>query len=654
MTYKKFLAAAFVMGLGICARQASAQILNDSTKAIYGSATTMVLYEADVFKGNLTPARIDTSLTNLQNFRHWYYDTTLQQNLGNVGTASQPLFWRMPTTLGNRLGRNAFDPYAVNPATLPYYDTKSPFTFLNYMQGSLGEQVFRAKHTRNVSANWNVGLGYERLGAERQFGSPGPGRDAFLSHYGLQAFTHYYSKNDRYRLMANFSQTSHEQIELGGIRPQAGNTRANLFDYKEEDVWLVTAASGERRSNFRATQWYKLLGPGLQLYHTVDVHSQHNEYSDETLTYETAGTGSASRRTVNFYPAVRLDSARTYDDSYFKQIENTFGVMGSGRLFVYRAYAKRRDGSYEVTAEAVDVQDRTGQEDTLLYRVDRVKRTIADNFIGGEAQFRLKNDIYVTTDAELQIGGGDYRINAQARYKFLTLRQTRISYSPTLLQRVFISNHYEWFKDFENTQANQTAASLEAGYKNHYLNAQLQFTNLRNYVYYRDSLESGKTLWATPAQETGNTNLVQASLRYRFKVKSFVFDNTVYYNKVNGEDVIRMPEWYVNSKAYVQGPLFKGAIHVQTGLEMNWHSEYYADGYMPVTQQFHLQNRFLVNRYPTLDLYLNTDIKTVNLFLKLSNINTVTSAWEPGYFTTPYYLANPFSFIFGLQWNFYD
>ncbi|MBC3541694.1 putative porin [Rufibacter sediminis] len=653
MTYKKLIAAAFLGWLGTYS-QTQAQILNDSTKAIYGSATTKVIYEADIFKGNLTSTRIDTALTNLPNNRFWYYDSTLQQNLGNTGTASQPLFWRMPTQLGNRLGKNAFDPYAVNPATIEYYDTKSPFTFLHYLQGGLGDQIFRAKHTRNVSANWNVGIGYERLGAERQFGTIGSGLDGLVSHYGFQAFTHYASKNERYRLMANYSLSSHEQIELGGIRPERGEPIDSLFEYKEEPAWLQQATSDEKRNSFHATQWYKLLGPGLQLYHTLDVNTQNNDYTDKALPYDTVGSGDPKVQTLKFYPRAQLDGTRTYDDSYFRQIENTFGVMGSGRLFVYRAYAKRRDGSYKVTAEGVKRIPRPDLQDSLAYYVKEEKRTIADNFIGGEAQFRLKNDIYVTTDGEFQIGGGDYRLNAQARYKYLTFRQTRSSYSPTLVQRVYISNHFQWSHDFENIQANQTAATLEAGYRNHYLNAQLQFTNLRNYVYYQDSLRKDRADWATPAQTSGNTNLVQASVRYKFSVKSFVFDNNVYYNQVTGQEVIRMPEWYVQSRVYVQGPAFKKAIYVQAGVEMNWHSDYYADGYMPVTQQFHLQNDFLVTRYPTLDVFLSADIKTVNLFLKLSHLNNVISDWEQGYFTTPYYVANPFTFNLGLQWNFYD
>ncbi|MFB9861960.1 putative porin [Rufibacter immobilis] len=653
MNYKKLLFASFLIGFGTFT-QTNAQILNDSTKAIYGSATTMVIREADIFKGNLTPTRIDTSLTNLHNYRYWYYDSTIQQDLGNVGTAAQPLFWRMPTVLGNRLGRNAFDPYAANPARLEYYDTKSPFTFLNYYQGSLGETIFRAKHTRNISPNWNVGIGYERVGTERQFGSLIPGRDGLVSHYGIQAFTHYFSKNERYRIMANYTQTSHDHIELGGIRPEEGDNIDSLFDYKPEASWLAQAASEEKRNNLHATHWYKLLGAGLQLYHTLDVGTQVNQFTDDNLQYETQGSGNTATQLLKFYPRVIRNPSRTNDKSTFRQVENTFGVMGSGKLFVYRAYAKRRDGSYTLTADGVRSAAGVVNDDTLITYTDRTRRSIADNFIGGEAQFRLKNDIYVTTDGEFQIGGGDYRLNAEARYKFLSFRQTRTSYSPTLLQRVFLSNHYVWSNNFENTQANQTAAALEVGYRKHYLKGQLQFTNLRNYVYFQDSTATEKGEWGQPAQVAGNVNLVQANLRYKFGVKSFVLDNNVYFNRITGNEVIRMPEWYINSRAYVYGPLFKGAINVQTGVEVTWHSDYYADGYMPVTQQFHLQNEFLVSRYPTLDVFLNVDIKTLNLFLKASNLNASVSSWEQGYFATPYYVANPFSFTFGIQWNFYD
>ncbi|QHL86453.1 hypothetical protein GU926_02950 [Nibribacter ruber] len=639
MTYKKICIAASLLWASAALNHAQAQIIDDSTKAIYGSATTRVLYEAQIFKGNYASAPIDTSLTNLHSTRHWYYDSTLQQNLGNVGTASQPLFWRMPLTLGTRPGRNAFDVYAVRPDQIEYYDTKSPFTFLHYLQGSKGEQIFRAKHTRNVNSRWNVGLGLERLGATRQIGNP---RNLdLIEHYGLQAFTHYFSKNDRYHIMANYALTSHEQIESGGIQPVAGETEAELFDYQNEPVWLTNAFSKEDRHTLHATQWYKLISPGLQLYHTLDGFSQETRFADENLPY----SGDSNPRMLLFYPRTILDANKTLDNTLYRQLENTFGVMGSTRFFVYRAYVKRRDGQYEITS-----RNAIGS-DPVTYQEGGLTLDVADNFIGGEAQFKLKNDIYVTTDGELQIGGDDYRLTAQARFKWLTLSQTRTSYSPTLLQRVHYSNHFEWFNSFENTTADQSMAQLEASAFNNYLRAQVKYTILNNHVYFQDSTSNHQ---AEPAQTSGTNFLLQANVQHKFTWKALVLDNTVYYNSINGPKVIRMPEWYWTGRLYAQGPMFKNAITVQAGVEANWHSGYYADAYMPVTQQYYLQNEFKITQYPVLDLFLNADIKTVNLFLKLSNLNAVSSSWEPGYFTTPIYSANPFSFIFGVRWNFYD
>ncbi|WP_192820799.1 putative porin [Rufibacter sp. LB8] len=639
----KRIAAAIIIWAAT-ANLAQAQIIDDSTKAIYGSATTLIIREADIFKGNLTPVRIDTALTNLQSIRHWYYDSSLYQDLGNIGTASQPLFWRMPTVLGARLGRNAFDRYAVNTATVEFYDTKSPHTFLNYVQGGLGESIFRTKHTRNIGPNWNVGIGYERLGSERQFGQVDPSDNALVSHYGLQAFTHYFSKNDRYRIMAIYAHTSHDHIESGGVQPKPGQSPKELLSLTGQPVWLSTAVTDEKRTSIRATQWYKLIGPGLQLYHTVDAFDQANKFTDVDL--------KGKKDSIVFYPRALLDTALTQDNALYWQVENTFGLMGSTKYFVYRAYAKRRDGEYRLRARGANYVPTRGINDSLTgVYIGGTNRTIKDNFIGGEAQFRLRNDIYVTTNAEFMLGEGDYLINAQARYKFLTVRQTRASYSPTLTQQLVQSNHFAWNNDFENITSNQTAAVLESQIRNHFLSGQVQFTNLRNYVYYQDSLNGD---WAQPAQVSGNTDLLQVSFRHRMQLKFFVLDNTVFYNAVGGNEVIRMPEWYVLSKAYVQTPMFKSAIFVQAGVEMNWHSSYFADGYMPVTQQFHLQNSFNVTRYPTLDLFLNTDIKNLNIFLKLSHVNNVVNSWEPGYYTTPNYIANPFSFLFGLKWNFYD
>ncbi|MDX5437372.1 MAG: putative porin, partial [Pontibacter sp.] len=106
---------------------AQAQIIDDSTKAIYGPKTVLKLYEQDVLEGRYKATPIDTFLSNLHNERYWYNDTSFYQHLGNVGTAATPMLFQLPDKIGVRLGKNIFDRYAYKPGQLNYYDTRSPY-----------------------------------------------------------------------------------------------------------------------------------------------------------------------------------------------------------------------------------------------------------------------------------------------------------------------------------------------------------------------------------------------------------------------------------------------------------------------------------------------------------------------------------------------
>ncbi|MGB3617910.1 MAG: putative porin, partial [Catalinimonas sp.] len=80
--------------------------------------------------------------------------------------------------------------------------------------------------------------------------------------------------------------------------------------------------------------------------------------------------------------------------------------------------------------------------------------------------------------------------------------------------------------------------------------------------------------------------------------------------------------------------------------------DYFADAYMPVTGQYHLQNEFAVRAYPVADVFANVRIRRANLFLKVSHANQGFPT--AGYFQTPYYPGLLRSFEFGVHWQFFD
>src|SRR5947209_1110175 len=105
-----------------------AQVVDDSTKVLYGPKTTRVIYEAEVQHDSTRGTVIDTSLVHWPQQRFWFHDSTFQQDLGTVGSASRPLLYRPNLALGARLGRNVFDRYARDASQVPYYDSRSPYS----------------------------------------------------------------------------------------------------------------------------------------------------------------------------------------------------------------------------------------------------------------------------------------------------------------------------------------------------------------------------------------------------------------------------------------------------------------------------------------------------------------------------------------------
>ena len=143
-------------------RVSRSQVLDDSTKNIYGPKTTRFFYEENIFFSDYTASTLDTVIHNfhLYNFVQRYnYE---YQDLGNIGTAMNPLYYQLPTQIGVSSGWTSFDPY-WNANTTRYYDTKSPYSNMHLVLGGNGRSITDIDYTRNIKPNWNFGFNYHGL-----------------------------------------------------------------------------------------------------------------------------------------------------------------------------------------------------------------------------------------------------------------------------------------------------------------------------------------------------------------------------------------------------------------------------------------------------------------------------------------------------------
>ncbi|WP_299699824.1 putative porin [uncultured Pontibacter sp.] len=613
----------------LSAPMVQAQIIDDTTKVLYSPRTTFQLYENDVLEGRYLLQRIDTSTQNMHNERFWYQDTAYFQHLGNVGTAAQPILFRMPDKIGARLGKPVFNRYAYRPDRINYFDTRSPYSHLYYIQGQRGEQVFEGTHARNITPRWSAGVAYQIVSANRQIGLSNLRRDGYVSSQAVKVFTHYRSENEKYDLFANFTHLNHEQIETGGLQAR----EENLFLFQDAITNLDQAASQEFRNNYHLLHIYKLAGENLKLFHGFDWGRQRNDYEDDQIPM------ADSLGTPFFYPSTLYrHPQRTDDRTLYREMENVAGVTGNNKLSFYKAYVKQRSSKLDNRVLERFVVDSVASESYV-----NIAESFEQLFVGGELRL-THGKALVGVEGEFQMTN-DYKVSGNVRLGPLQGRVTRVLRSPSLVERRMISNHFEWINNFNNSVTDRIEGTFASKIGNRqFVRLTGHYNHIKRHIYFNEQ--------ARPAQFQGNQHLYGVELQHRIRFGAINFENFVAYTNTDNIETIRIPEWLFDSKLYFEGALFRRALIGQLGVQVYSPSDYLADAYMPVTQQFHLQNNFMIRKYPLADVFITADIKSVNVFLKLSNV--AQGLTDPGYFMTPYYPGNQFSFIFGLKWMFFD
>ena len=149
----------------------------------------------------------------------------------------------------------------------------------------------------------------------------------------------------------------------------------------------------------------------------------------------------------------------------------------------------------------------------------------------------------------------------------------------------------------------------------------------------------------------------RAGLGMEYRKGKFSTVNQVFLN-YSSEDalelkerIIRMPNVLINSRIAFD-LLYAKVLYIQTGLEFHYKSGYYADAFMPATQQFYQQNKVSTNDYPLVDAFADLRINRVRVFVKLSNLGS--GIVSNGYYTSQGWIGMGRTFAFGVKWLLFD
>jgi len=592
-------------------------LLDDSTRMVYGPKTSLYFFEKDIKRNNLILYPQDTALNNFHNYdpvakSNWKY-----QDLGNVGSATKPIFYEIPDVIGTRSGFSAYDLYYHAPENNKYFDTKSPFTEMSAFFGGGQRNMLDLAFARNINPRWNVGFDLHTIRSRKTL-NPVARDDNMVSQNSYSLHTNYRSENGKYWFLGNFSRMLHKVNEIGGIIPPEVDSTSVYFTYEDAKVWLSDTQASDLRQEYRFYHEYSV-SDELQIYHIFDQKNK-----DFTLTADLTSSDSS------FYPITRLndqlDTTRNYSD--FKELGNEVGLKGSFKGFYYNAHAKFRAGRMKST----------------FYPE---KNNFNEVYLGGELIGKISEKWSISADGEYLIPGA-FRLHGLFVSPWLEVDYTKAVYKPTAMQQRYYGNHYQWDNDFDNVGVDQIRGVFKIDFKKIQLRPSLTINRINNYVFFNEE--------RVAQQSSGGAFMLIPGLKGNVRIgQKFQWDTEVIFTQISGESSgdFRIPKFYGNTKFYFDSPMFDDNVYVQLGIDIRYHSDYYAEAYFSSTQQFHLQNDFNVYAYPVADIFLDFRINRTRVLLKYNHLNSGLMNKE-GYFVTPDYTGYKSFIDLGITWYLFD
>lgn len=593
---------------------AQSQIVDDSTKQVYGAYTTLVENFEDIKYNRDRLQKVDSTIGKMHRFSMVEKSNFKYQNLGNLGTALRPIFYTPPTEVGIRSGFDAYVPYYITASQVEYYDTKSPYTPLYVVLGGSGRAVTDVKHERNITPYWNAGFQFHKINADKQIASTGKGdNQAASTAYNLHM--DYQSPNGKYHGLLSMTRINHKVYEQGGVVIPVGDPINSYFD-KNANVRLDNAQSQDLRLGLHLYNQYKLRKE-FQLYQSSQIIQNKNFFRDKPLSSDNS-----------FYDQVLINTDSTTNQFQTNQAINEFGIKGDYAKFFYSYYAKFRSVSHR----------------------SRYMPGVQQYFeSSGGFNFRYDFDSLQLVKASGEyILGGFYRFGGYYFNKFFTVEYWRTQSRPGIIEDDYFGNHFEWHNNFATPAADLLKGSLI--YRNKWMKIQpfAAVTNVKNHIYYDYDQK--------PNQATGSAQLLQFGLNFNLTLGGKVFwENEAIYTAVSGDDQavnsFRIPDIFVNSKLYYGDYWFGQKLYIMFGVDTNYKSDYYAPAYSPSMQQFYLQDNFMIPSYLLVNGFLEFQIEYFSMFLKMENLNQPKSS---GYFTHPHYVGQRRIFDAGIRWMFFN
>lgn len=664
--------------------------------------------------GNRTIVPADTLALNFQNTNLVGGMTGEYNFLGNLGSPrlSRIFFNRQddePT-----LFMAPYSSFFVRPDQVFFTNSNVPYTNLTYYKAGNkvnGEERFKSYFSVNVNKRLAFGFNFDYLYGRGYYANQS------TSHFNAGLFGSYIG--ERYQIQAVYNNFFMKMNENGGIANDGYITRPDTMaegkkEYSSTTIPVKMEQTSNRNKDFYVylTQRYRLGFKRRVLKEEAQNNSVQQRFSPaapttsiassiapaDSLATDSLATDSLPANNLAMGDNLSLDSlnsnhALPEDTNFVEEFVpvtsfiHTFKIERARHKYQSvstpdeNAYYNKQGVSRDSTTafsvknvfgiallEGFNRYAKAGLTGYISHKFSRYDLMNADSmtvdrfteqeiYVGGELAKRQGKTLHYSIDGEVGImdkAMGQFRVNGNMDLNFrlwkdtvnLIIRGFVKNTLPSFYMRHYHSNLHVWDNDNMEKEF-RTRVEGELNIDRWGTNLRAGVENVKNYTYLNQK--------AVPEQNSGNIQILSATLKQNFRAGIFHLDNEVTWQKSSNETVLPLPQISVYSNLYLLTKLAKKVLTVQLGADVRYFTKYNAPAYTPSIQQFHLQpenDQVEIGGYPIVNVYANLHLKRPRLFAMYSHVNQGMGTRNS--FLVPHYPINPSLLRIGVSWNFYD
>lgn len=573
---------------------------------------------------------VDTSLTIDDEYRYNYLRKDIFGLLpfSNEGYLyTQMDFSKKKSFITPQFGFTAKHISYLNSNDINYYNVPTPLTDLYFKTVMRQGQSLDALLSLNTQRNLNFTVAYKAVR------SVGDYFNNLTSSGHFRFMTSYFSPNKKYFLNAHFVGQDIYNQENGGLTDisQFENNEPSFRQRERIDVYFTDASSKLKGNRFFIDHNYKFKS-------TNSFVLKHQAFYESKF-YEFIQNSPSTRFGNTIYGSI---NNKTRYDVFYNKIGLSYLTSNFGELsfFVDNSVVNQ----FFVNQITYSLNE--------LYP-SNVHTTITT--VGAQYEFNKSNwkfnlqgqNAISEKPTSNYLGSIKYKLNDQTSFEIEANQASKIPDNIYILNQSSYDN-YNWYNSFKN----EKESSLKFKALTKWFSLSGQYSILQDKMYFYNTVERLDSLVIKPFQYDKNIQYYNVEIAKEIKYKNFALDNRIKFQDVKQDNkIVNVPYIITRNTLYYMNHVFKKAMLLQTGITLNYFTNYYADNYNPLLGDFYVQKESKIGGFPMLDLFVNARVRQVRIYLKAEHFNALFG--DRNYYNTPNYPYHDFKVRFGLEWNFF-